>query len=110
MLIYVYLLSQIFLQATAAFDPISFNFNKVVDARNATRDAVSHGSMPGYMGDILKRNFVEVSLWSKSYTYVITLGVGSNKEVVNVLVDFTSPELTVLSSDTSFKESSFPDL
>jgi len=106
-MIYVYLLSQIFLQAAAAFELISFDLNIVEDARNVKRDEVSRGFKSVYRGDIMKRDVVDVNLWSKPFIYAISLGIGSNNEVVNVIADFSSSDLIVLSSDISgnqFKE------
>jgi len=108
MLIYVYLVSQIFLQAAAAFEPISFDFNIVENASIVKRDEASRGFKSGYKGDIMKRGFLDVNIWSKPYKYVISLGVGSNNEVVNVEYDFSSSDLTVLSSDTRDNDRSFP--
>jgi hypothetical protein len=62
MLIFVYLLSQVFIQAAAAFEPISFDFNRVEDARNVKRDEVSRVFKSGYRGDIMKRDVVDVNL------------------------------------------------
>jgi yapsin 1 len=100
MLIYVYLLSQIFLQAAAAFEPISFDFNRVEDSRIFKRDEVSQGFESGYRGDIRKGDVVDVNLWIFPNVYEITLGIGSNNEAVNVIFDFSSSDLTLLSSGT----------
>ena len=99
MLIYVYLVSQIFLQAAAAFEPISFDINIVEDASLVKRDEASRGFKSGYKGDIMKRG-LDVNIWFQPINlYVISLGVGSNKEVVNVVYDFSSSDLAVLSSN-----------
>jgi Eukaryotic aspartyl protease. len=100
MLIFVYLLSQVFIQAAAAFEPISFDFNRVEDSRIVKRDEVSNGFESDYRGDITKRDFVDVNIWSMPFIYVISLGVGSNKEAMKVYFDFSSSDLTLLSSDT----------
>lgn len=78
--------TQIFLQAAAAFEPISLDFNRVKDVKNVKRDEVSRRYN---RGDIESRGIVDVdTINDLSDAYLVYLLVGSNNDVVEVALFF----------------------
>lgn len=97
MLFFVYLFTQIFLQAAVAFEPISLDFKRVGDVRNVKRNEESRLFNRGHNEE---KVIVDADiLRSLSYAYPIYLLVGSNNDEVEVLLDFSTSDLIVLSID-----------